>query len=358
VIQVGRTGVLTPVAVLKSVWISGTRVSRATLHNPDEIERKDIRIGDTVILQRAGDVIPQIVRVVLEKRSPESCPFLFPTQCPSCHSPVTQISGQVAKRCSQGFQCRDQAIQRLIHFVSRNGLNIDGLGEKLVERLYDNGWIRSPVDIFFLPDRENQLEKQEGWGAQSVQNLYQAIEESRAVSLDRVIYALGIPQVGMMTSRLLADHYQTLEQFQLLRSIDGVEHPLYQELTSLEGIGESLAEDILFFLKDPHHQTLIPQLISVLSISNPTEKSSREDSLLYGKILVFTGTLSSMSRSEAKALAESHGARVVNSVSQKVDFLISGKEAGTKLKDAQTLKIPILHETQWREILRLPLLSS
>ncbi len=343
-IQVGRTGVLTPVAILEPVLVGGVMVSRASLHNEDEIKRKDIRIGDTVIIQRAGDVIPQVVGPVLSKRPEQSHPFVFPNQCPVCNGPVEQESGLVAKRCMGGFNCQAQAIEKLRYFVSRDAFDIEGLGEKHLENFYNDGLIRNTVDIFTLFERDKQslapLRTKEGWGSLSARNLFEAIEKKRKISLDRFIYALGIPQVGQVTARLLAKHYKTIDAFLLATS---------EDLLSIEGIGLNMAGDIINFIQASEQIELISNLKKRLSIEPYFEEISRK-SLLTGKTIVFTGTLTSLSRGEAKAQAERMGAKVGGSVSSKTDYLIAGSDAGGKLKLAKELGIKILDENQWLEI--------
>lgn len=340
-IQIGRTGVLTPVALLEPVLVGGVMVSRATLHNEEEIKRKDIRVGDAVIIQRAGDVIPQVVGSVLSKRPNDSKAFVFPTNCPVCNGPVVQEEGLVAKRCVNGFNCEAQAVERLRYFVSRDAFDIEGLGERHLENFYKDNLIHTPVDIFTLFERDQKsltpLRTREGWGALSARNLFEAIEKRRIISLDRFIYALGIPQIGQVTARLLARHYKTVDAF-LKATVE--------DLLSIEGIGLSMANDLINFIQTSEQIDLIQQLQKQLNIQPYTEEPLRK-SLLTGKTIVFTGTLTSLSRSEAKAQAERMGAKVGGSVSNKTDYLIAGSDAGSKLKLAKELGIEILDETQW-----------
>ncbi|MBY0282261.1 MAG: NAD-dependent DNA ligase LigA [Alphaproteobacteria bacterium] len=344
-VQVGRTGVLTPVAILEPVLVGGVMVSRATLHNEDEIKRKDIRIGDVVIIQRAGDVIPQVVGPVLIKRRSQSTPFVFPNQCPICSSPVIQEDGLVAKRCLGGFNCEAQAIEKLRYFVSRDAFDIEGLGEKHLENFYKEGLIHTPVDIFTLFERDQQsltpLRTKEGWGSLSARNLFEAIEKRRNISLDRFIYALGIPQIGQVTAKLLAKHYKTLDAFLLATT---------EDLLEIEGIGLNMASDLVNFIQTPEQIELITSLKKQLSIQPYFEEAFRK-SLFTGKTIVFTGTLTSISRGEAKAQAERMGAKVGGSVSSKTDYLIAGSDAGGKLKIAKELGVEILDETQWLKII-------
>ncbi|MBY0462111.1 MAG: NAD-dependent DNA ligase LigA [Alphaproteobacteria bacterium] len=343
-IQVGRTGVLTPVAILEPVLVGGVMVSRASLHNEDEIKRKDIRVGDTVIIQRAGDVIPQVVGPVLIKRPPQSNPFIFPNLCPVCSGPVAQENGLVAKRCVGGFNCQAQAIERLRYFVSRDAFDIEGLGEKHLENFYKDDLIHNPVDIFTLYERDQQsltpIRTKEGWGSLSARNLFDAIEKRRTISLDRFIYALGIPQIGQVTAKLLAKHYKTVDAFLLATT---------EDLLAIEGIGQNMAGDLVNFIQTPEQIELISNLKKQLNIQPYYEEPSRK-SLFTGKTIVFTGTLTSLSRGEAKAQAERMGAKVGGSVSSKTDYLIAGSDAGGKLKLAKELGVKILDENQWLKI--------
>lgn len=351
-LQVGRTGVITPVAVLRPVIVGGVTVSRATLHNEEEIRRKDVRIQDSVIVQRAGDVIPQIVRVITSKRPNTSQVYHFTERCPCCHSLLHQTPGQVAKRCLNGFGCEDQAIQRLIHFVSRDALNIDGLGEKHMAKFYAFGLISSPVDIFTLEERNQKssdpIEKWEGWGKQSVQNLWNAIHKVRVLPLEKLIYALGIPQVGQTTAKLLAKHFITFER--LLEKILEAQHrnkSVQQELMHIEGIGHGMARDIVDFFEQKHNLQMVESLLKHITVT-PYEESHHLP--LSGKTVVFTGSLERISRSEAKAQAEKLGAKVGSSVTSHTSFIVAGKDAGQKLKVANNLGVKIIDEDAWQEM--------
>ncbi|MBI1954266.1 MAG: NAD-dependent DNA ligase LigA, partial [Proteobacteria bacterium] len=287
VIQVGRTGVLTPVAHLKPVNVGGVIVSRATLHNQDEIKRRDIRIGDTVVVQRAGDVIPQVVSVVLSKRPHHLQSFKFPSHCPVCRSPIEQFPKEVALRCSNALSCPAQTKEHLKHFVSRYAFDIDGLGDKHIEFFYEEGLIRNPVDIFTLEERDKKsstpLKERERWGDQSIQNLFAAINKRRVIALDRFIYALGIPQIGQITAKLLAKHYQTIENFldHMQKAYDQ-KHPFYEDLLSLEGIGESMAADLLKFFHNPQSQKIVLDLLKFVHVE-PYVMESLYSSTLSGK---------------------------------------------------------------------------
>ncbi|WP_207216298.1 NAD-dependent DNA ligase LigA [Candidatus Finniella inopinata] len=336
-IQVGRTGVLTPLAVLKPVFVGGVMVRRATLHNQDEIQRKDVRVGDAVIVQRAGDVIPQVVKSLTNKRPATSQSFIFPTHCPVCQTPVVQTEGQVAIRCPNSFGCAAQAVERLKHFVSRHAFDIEGLGEKHLEAFCQEGLIKNPADIFTLRQHGRVLEKREGWGAQSLQNLWDAIDKCRVISLDRFIYGLGISQIGQVSAKLLAKHYQTIDA--LLQAGE-------EDLLSIEGIGPGMSKDLVAFLSDPQQQKLIHDLRKHVTVE-PYLVQEAHNSPLKGKTVVFTGALSSLSRGEAKAQAERLGAKVSGSVSAKTDMVVAGADAGSKLKTAQALGVQVLTEDEW-----------
>jgi DNA ligase (NAD+) len=349
-VQVGRTGTLTPVAHLTPVTVGGVVVSRATLHNEDEIKRKDARVGDTVVIQRAGDVIPQVVQVIEEKRPKRAKPFSFPDTCPRCGSRAVREEGEVAWRCTGGLICPAQAVERLKHFVSRDAFDIEGLGGKHVEAFWLDGLIKRPGDIFRLADHEAELKQREGWGEKSVDNLLGAIEARRTISLDRFIYALGIRQVGEATAKLLARTYGTLAHWReaMVAAADH-DSEAYEELTDIDGVGPSLAEDLIDFFAEPHNREVLDDLESLLTI----EKAAAPEvtrSPFTGKTVVFTGTLATMGRKEAKARAEALGARVAGSVSKKTDFIIIGADAGSKAKKAKELGVEVLDEDTWREM--------
>ncbi|MDP5012596.1 MAG: NAD-dependent DNA ligase LigA, partial [Alphaproteobacteria bacterium] len=337
-IQVGRTGVLTPVAHLRPVLVGGVTVSRATLHNDDEIRRKDVRVGDAVIVQRAGDVIPQVVGVVKTKRSADSIPFIFPTTCPVCNSAVVQSEGQVARRCSGGFNCMAQAVERLRHFVSRDAFDIDGLGERHLQNFFEWEIVRTPPDLFTLEARNLNinLEAREGWGAKAVTNLFDALNKRRKIGLDRFIYALGIPQVGQVTARILALRLKTLGAV-LVASVE--------DLCALDGIGAVMADEIIQFFAAPDNRVIINELTKHLTVESVVAVTV--DSLFSGKTVVFTGSLEKLSRAEAKAQAERLGAHVAASVSKKTDFVVVGADAGKKLAQAKELGLKILTEDEW-----------
>jgi len=356
-IQVGRTGALTPVAKLEPVTVGGVVVQNATLHNEDEIARKDVRIGDTVIVQRAGDVIPQILGAVEEKRPKGAKRFKFPELCPACAShavrEVNPVTGKedAVRRCTGGLICPAQRVERLKHFVSRNAFDIEGLGEKHIKSYYDDGLIQSPQDIFTLAERDRRsttrLEAREGWGETSAAKLFAAIEARRNVKLDRFIYALGIPHVGEITGRLLARAYGSIETFRdaMLASARDRAGEAYAELDNIEGIGPTVTEAIADFFAEPHNVEVVDELLQQVR-PEPLE-AIEYASPIAGKTVVFTGTLEKMTRPEAKALAERLGAKVAGSVSKKTDYVVAGPGAGSKLKEAESLGLRVLSEDEW-----------
>ncbi|HEX4893970.1 MAG TPA: NAD-dependent DNA ligase LigA, partial [Hyphomicrobiaceae bacterium] len=444
-IQVGRTGALTPVAKLKPVTVGGVVVSNATLHNEDEIARKDVRVGDTVIVQRAGDVIPQILGVVPEKRPAGAHRFKFPHICPACGSSavreIDEATGEsdAVRRCTGGLVCPAQAKERLKHFVSRNAFDIEGLGDERIELFFDEGLIREPADIFTLAARDaisdDPLAGRKGFGKKSVENLWNAIGARRTIGLDRFIFALGIRHVGETTARDLAKAFGSFEAFQdaIDRAIAGqpsrawrrfvaipgvggktadavleafaagkaklpktglLDDPLavrivaaklappkaaqalaeafdgnaeafveaaaaaaqsrpgegYQELASLSGIGEVAADALCDFFKEPHNRDAVDRLLAEITVA-PFERPVSVQSSITGKTVVFTGTLSRMGRSEAKARAERLGAKVAGSVSKKTDYVIAGEDAGSKLDKARELGVTVLSEDEWLAML-------
>jgi DNA ligase (NAD+) len=351
-ISVGRTGTLTPVADLEPVLVGGVTVSRATLHNEDEIERKDIRIGDTVIVQRAGDVIPQIVGAVAAKRPKGARRFRFPEKCPVCGSLAAREPGEAARRCTGGLVCAAQAMERLRHFVSRDAFDIEGLGRKHIESFFADGLLKSPVDIFKLNARRAEIEAREGWGRQSVEKLIRAIDERRKISLDRFIYALGIPQVGEATAKLLARTYRSLEAWRKAMEAAGDrESEAYQELDAIEGIGPAVAEDIVNFFAEKHNREVLDALAREIAVEAFAAPATARHSPVAGKSVVFTGTLERMTRNEAKARAESLGANVVGSVSKKTDYVVIGADPGSKATKARELGVTTLSEEEWLRLI-------
>ncbi len=355
-IQVGRTGALTPVAELEPVTVGGVMVSRATLHNEDEISRKDIRVGDRVMVRRAGDVIPQIVAVKPEARSKNSKPFVFPTHCPECQSLAIRPEGEAVRRCTGGLICPAQAIERLIHFASRDAFDIEGLGERSLRSFWDESLIKTPADIFTLEARDkaasNKLEQREGWGSKSVQKLFDAINAKRKIPLDRFIYALGIRQIGETTARLLAKNFTTWKNLdKQMREANDHESAAYHDFIALDGIGEAMADDLIGFFADAHNQSIITALLNEITIEDWKQVAGAATALT-GKTVVFTGTMQSMGRNEAKAKAEKLGAHVAGSVSSKTDFVVVGEDAGSKGDKARQLGVRTLSEAEWLEMIK------
>ncbi len=349
-IQVGRTGALTPVAGLQPINVGGVLVARATLHNEDEIARKDVRVGDTVVLQRAGDVIPQIVSVVTERRPKDAVPYIFPDHCPACGSVAARAPGEVVRRCTGGLICPAQRVERLIHFVSRPAFDIDGLGEKTVREFYDEGWLHGPADLFRLPARETEIAAREGWGRVSARNLARAIEARRRIPLDRFIYALGIRRIGEANARLLAHHFHDFDNWRAqMLAATTVGSEARSELGSILGIGPAIAEELAEFFSEPRNVAAIDELAATLTIE-PAAAANAVESALTGKTVVFTGSLESMSRPEAKARAEALGAKVTDTVSKKTDLVVLGADAGSKARRAAELGVRTVTEAEWREL--------
>ena len=345
-IQVGRTGALTPVARLTPILVGGVIVSNATLHNEDEIDRLDARAGDRVIIQRAGDVIPQIVRSLAEKRTTELPKFVFPQICPICASEAIRPEGEVVRRCTGGFTCAAQRLERLKHFVSRDALDIDGLGTKQIDQFHNLGWLSDPADIFRLPARKDELLALERMGEKSVENLLAAIEARRNAPLERLIFGLGIRQIGQATAKLLALHYGSLEGLMAACILaDDETSDAYIDLIAIDQIGAGVVSDLIRFFADTDNRNAVAALLSEVQPTPP--EAPQDDSPISGKIIVFTGTLTQMSRSEAKAQAERLGARVSGSVSGKTDYLVAGADAGSKAQKAAALGVEVLSEADW-----------
>jgi DNA ligase (NAD+) len=351
-IQVGRTGALTPVADLLPVNVGGVLVEHATLHNEDEIKRRDVRIGDTVTLQRAGDVIPQVLGVLLDRRPKDAAPYAFPDHCPVCGSLAVRVAGEVVRRCTGGLICAAQRVERLIHFVSRPAFDIDGLGEKTIQEFYHEDWLHGPADLFKIPRREQEIATREGWGKLSASNLSRAIEARRRISLERFIYALGIRRIGSMNARLLARHYGSFTRWReqmLAATVVGSDERL--ALGSINGIGPTIAAELADFFAEPRNVAALDELANELTIDD-AEPAGAADSPVAGKTVVFTGTLETMTRPEAKARAEALGAKVTDAVSKKTDFVVVGADAGSKARKAVELGVRTMSEAEWRELVR------
>src|SRR3984885_3734189 len=350
-INVSRTGALTPLAKLKPVTVGGVVVSNATLHNEDEIERKDVRVGDTVLIQRAGDVIPQVLAVVLDKRPKDSKPYAFPETCPVCGSAalreIDEKTGEkdVVRRCTGTLICPAQAVEGLKHFVSRNAFDIEGLGEKLIELFFTEGLIRTPADIFTLKARDGQghppLREWEGFGETSARNLFSAIDSRRTIPLNRFLYALGIRHVGETNARRLARHFGDWES---LRAAARAENAA-EELSGVGGIGPVVAEAIADFFAEPRNEAALDALVKEVTIE-PMEAIAAGHPLA-GQTIVFTGSLEKMTRDEAKAVAERLGAKVSGSISAKTNLVVAGPGAGSKLAKARELGVETVDEDEW-----------
>jgi DNA ligase (NAD+) len=361
-IQVGRTGALSPVARLSPVTVGGVVVSNATLHNEDYIagrdakggairDGKDIRVGDWVQVYRAGDVIPKVADVDLSKRPAGAVPFVFPDVCPECQSDAIREEGDAVRRCTGGVICPAQVVEKLKHLVGRAAFDIDGLGARQVEQFYTDGWIREPADIFTLQDRYGQglqqLKNREGWGEKSAAKLFEAIEDKRKISLGRLIFALGLRHVGEAASNLLATYYGTWTAFEqaMSEAIDE-DGAAWADLLAIDGVGQVMATSLVTAFAQQAERASIDRLVAQLDVQ-PAKRADTSGSPVAGKTVVFTGTLEKMSRAEAKARAESLGAKVAGSVSAKTDILVAGPGAGSKAKKAAELGIMILNEDGW-----------
>ncbi|GBQ20967.1 DNA ligase [Acetobacter estunensis NRIC 0472] len=347
-VQVGRTGALTPVAHLEPVNVGGVLVARATLHNQGEIDRKDVRVGDLVRIQRAGDVIPQVLAVVPEEGRERMAPFVMPDHCPVCGATAERVPGEAVLRCTGGLTCPAQVVERLVHFVSRTAFDIDGLGDKSIAEFHDIGLLKAPGDIFRLPEHEAQIAKREGWGVTSARKLVNAIEARRTISLPRFIFALGIRRVGENNARLLARHYGSFAQWRTqMEAAHIVGSEARQELGEITGIGAAIADEIVGFFAEPHNQQTLDDLLHYVTVE---DEVATEGGALAGKVIVFTGSLTTMTRPEAKATAERLGAKVTDSVSRKTDLVVLGADAGSKARKAAELGIDTLDEAGWRQL--------
>jgi DNA ligase (NAD+) len=354
-IQVGRTGVLTPVARLDPVTVGGVVVSNATLHNEDEIARKDIRIGDTLIVQRAGDVIPQILGVVLEKRLAGAEPYKMRDTCPACGSAALREidpktgEADVARRCTGAMVCPAQAVEKLRHFCSRNAFDIEGLGDKQIAFFHEKGLIKTPADIFKL-EREDKksltrIENFDGFGKVSTKKLFDAIEARREIVLNRFIFALGIRHVGETNAIRLARSFETFEALREIARQAAPESEARRRINDIDGIGEVVAEAVADFFVEPHNEQALDALLAEVRIVRM--EAVKSDSPVAGKTVVFTGALVKMTRDEAKAMAERLGAKVSSSISKKTDLLVAGADAGSKLAKARELGVETIDEEAW-----------
>lgn len=336
-VQVGRTGALTPVARLEPVRVGGVEVKNATLHNAGEVQRKDVRVGDTVIIRRAGDVIPEVVRVIPEKRPEASQAFTMPAQCPVCGSPAERIEGEAVLRCTGGLYCRAQTIQSIIHFASRTALDIAGLGDKLVEQLFNEGLIRNISDLYHL--EHEKVAALERMGDKSAENLLQAIETSKNTRFDKFLYALGIREVGETTARNLATHFQ----------LDEIKEATQEDLCQVRDIGPVVAENIVRFFRDGRNVSIVDEVISAGVRWDSMQTGSTAE--LQGKTFVITGTLASMSRNEARERLILRGAKVSGGVSARTDYLVAGENPGSKRDKALSLDVEVLDEAGLLDIL-------
>ena len=370
-IQVGRTGAMTPVARLEPVTVGGVVVQNATLHNEDYIrgtgndgqpirDGVDLRVGDTVVVQRAGDVIPQVVSVIIDKRPASAKPYEFPDKCPICGSHAVREEGEAVRRCTGALICPAQAVERLKHFVSRLAFDIDGLGEKQIQEFYDDGLVMHPVDIFTLQKRDaratKKLRDREGYGDVSVRNLFAAIDARRRIELNRLIFALGIRHVGEGNAKLLARHYGSIDAFRAAMTEAAAaqteadnDSEAYADLTNIGGIGDIVADAVVEFFAEPRNVKALNDLLEGIEVLPVAQ--ARSDSAVAGKTVVFTGSLEKFTRDEAKASAERMGAKTSSSVSKKTDLVIAGPGAGSKLKDAEKFGVKVISEDEWLQLI-------
>ena len=350
-LQVGRTGAITPVGRVKKVNIGGVFVSNVTLHNEDEIKRKDIRIGDTVIIERAGDVIPQITGVVMEKRSKSNISYKISEFCPSCGSPTFKPKNEAVRRCLNSVNCKAQLIEKLIHFCSKSAFNIDGLGEKQIKLFYKLNLIKNFSDIFQLEKNKNIINSLEGFGKVSTNNLINSIDKSREISFDKFLYSLGIRRIGESNAKLLAEHYKDFENLksQFLKAANKNTNS-YDNLVNIDQIGESIAEDLINFFKNKEILDDIELLLTHIKIESYFKK--KINSLFTDRKVVITGSFEDLSRDEAKEKLNLMGAQVVSQVSNNTDFIIVGDKPGKKLKSAQEKGIKIINEIEFVSIIK------
>jgi DNA ligase (NAD+) len=348
-VQVGRTGKLTPVGRLRPVLVGGVTVTNVTLHNRDEIARLGVRIGDRIVLQRAGDVIPQVVENLTREELREA--YAFPEHCPQCQSEAVAEEGEVDVRCTGGLVCPAQRTERLKHFVSRGALDIEGLGDKTIAEFFGEGWLESPADIFRLRRRRNEIVGREGWKDKSVDNLLAAIEAKRVPDAARLLFGLGIRHIGAVTARDLMKRFTTLPALRAVAERAKAEDAdASAELLSIDGVGPVVAHALGDFFHEPHNVAVWEDLLA--EVSPPPYIVEVRASAVAGKTVVFTGKLETMSRDEAKAQAEALGAKSAGSVSAKTDLVVAGPGAGSKLKQAAALGIEVIDEAGWAEIVK------
>ncbi|MCD6419392.1 MAG: NAD-dependent DNA ligase LigA, partial [Synergistetes bacterium] len=340
-VNVGRTGVLTPVAILEPVRLSGTIVKRATLHNLDEVRQKDVRIGDVVLVEKAGEIIPQIVKVIKEERTGTEKIFNMPKECPVCGGKVVRIEPEIAYRCINA-NCPAQIKERIRHFASRDAMDIRGLGPALIEQLVNKGFVRDVADIYCL--KKDDLLSLERMADKSATNLLKAVEDSKNRDFYRVIYALGIRYVGLNTAKLLAETYG---------SMDELMHANADELSNVEGVGEKIAASIVDFFSDEHNIGLVEKLKAAgVNMASFMKKAEVKDNFFKGKKIVFTGELEAFSRKEAQEKVENLGGKIISSVSRSTDVVVVGKNPGSKLQKAETLGIRVIDEKEFLRLLR------
>ena len=348
IVQVGRTGALTPVACLAPIGVGGVMVARASLHNAEEIERKDIRVGDHVVVERAGDVIPYVVSVDHSRRPAHTSSYCFPTHCPSCGHAVEKLPEEAIIRCPERWSCPAPRLEMLCHLVARPACNIDGLGERQLAFLLEHNLISNPADLFTLTRHQATLESAPGWGIKSTENLLAALEKSRNISLARLIYALGIRHIGEVTAKAIAAHYQSFATwFTAMQSVAAGDSEA-AEFMQIEGVGDKTLLAVSLQFADKEWLQMVTDLVNHLNIQEVNLDYSPKP--LAGKILVFTGSLTKFSRDEAKELASSLGAKVTDSVSKKTSLVIAGTEAGSKLSKAEELGITVLDENGWLQL--------
>jgi DNA ligase (NAD+) len=352
-VQVGRTGALTPVAILKPVNVGGVMVSRASLHNQDEILKKDIRINDEVLVKRSGDVIPQITEVDFSKRREDAKKFFLPKTCPSCGSEVNKVEDDAVLRCFNSSFCQTQIIENIKHFTSKSAFDIDGFGRRYVEDFFHKNMIKDFADIFLLESNNHKfkIEEMEGWGEKSKYNLFVGINSKRKIKLENFIYALGIRHIGISNAKLLAGHFINYKNFKesLIKISQNNGERLKQDLVDLDGLGEKIVEGLIGFFSQQESVVILEKLEPEIEIED--FKSATTSKKFSGKTIIFTGTLEKISRKEAKEQAENLGFKVLGSVSKNLDFLVYGDKAGSKLQKARNLEVKVLNEEEWRQFI-------